>query len=310
MFALEGSTNSSPNKSESKCGGPGMKAFDYFIRKSQRSVSRGTRCAFSKHMAVFIFEHYEFELRLDVEEYFFALCFTTPPPATIRGRKYQFQKGSLICLAPGDDILVHSGSPAAAVHYIAVRVLPEFLNNVYRRLGFSGNLEFDRMHSRYSRFLLEALDALIHEVVHQDKASSLMLNSLENQIAIQLIRDAKCMHQPAKAALGSAEDITRRAINYIEIYYPSRITIKDISDAIFVSPSYLQKIFPRFVGKTPYQYLMECRHRQAKHMLATTQLSMEEVARQCGFVNGAHFSTAFKQMEGISPLTFRKSLES
>ncbi|HBN94752.1 MAG TPA: AraC family transcriptional regulator, partial [Firmicutes bacterium] len=73
------------------------------------------------------------------------------------------------------------------------------------------------------------------------------------------------------------------------------------------SPSYMQKIFPKIVGKTPHQYIMECRHRKARELLVKTKVSMEEVARQCGFVNSSHFSTTFKQAEDISPFAYRKA---
>lgn len=53
---------------------------------------------------------------------------------------------------------------------------------------------------------------------------------------------------------------------------------------------------------------MDCRHRKAKEMLEITGASIEEIARQCGFVNNAHFSTAFKQKEGMPPLVYKKSL--
>ncbi|MFB5066555.1 MAG: helix-turn-helix transcriptional regulator [Candidatus Wallacebacter cryptica] len=280
-----------------------MNSFDYFIRHIPKEV-------LSKHTAVFIPEQREWNLKLNEKEYYFILCFTNPPSAVIRDQEHQFRKGDLICLAPGDDLQISSNSAAAPAHYLTVCVLPEFMTNIYRNLGYSGTLRFDTHQPKYSRLLLEALNAFIHEVVFYEDSCSLMLSSLENRIAIQLIRDARCIIQSRRSPSDSAEAIVRHAIEYIETYFPSHITVQDISDAIYVSPSYLQKIFTKLVGKSPHKYIMECRHRQAKYMLAATKLPMEEVARQCGFVSGAHFSTAFKQMEDMSPLSFRKSQRS
>lgn len=286
-----------------------MRSFDYFVQKIPPNAYKAAKAVFSKHIAIFIPDQYVFDRKMDVEEYHFVLCFTTPPVANIGDQEHKFKKGSLICLAPGDDILVHSDTSVPAAQYITICVQPEFMSYVYGELGFPEKLTFNSLDSGYSRYLLEALDAFIHEVQYKDQSSPLMLSSLENRVVIQLIRDAKCLLQSNEITLDSIEGIVRYAINYIETYYASNISVKDISDAIFISPSYLQKIFRKVVGKTPYQYIMVCRHRQAKHMLATTKLSMEEVARQCGFVNNAHFSTAFKHLEGISPLSFRKSME-
>jgi AraC-like DNA-binding protein len=284
-----------------------MRGFNYFVKKIPPSIYHNARAIFSTHMAIFLPASYVFDRRMEVEEYHFVICFETPPLATINGKEYQFRKGSIICLAPGDDIFVHSEKKQGPARYMTICVLPTFMNNIYAELGGLGTLDFESMHSRYSHLLLDALDALIHEVVHNGDTSPLMISSLEQRLAIQLIRDAKPAPPWISGCRSHVEDIAHKACTYIETYYTSNITIRDISDAIFVSPSYLQKIFPKIVGKTPHQYIMECRHRKARGMLVLTRMSMEEVARQCGFVNSSHFSTTFKQMEGISPLAFRKA---
>ena len=152
--------------------------------------------------------------------------------------------------------------------------------------------------------LLEGIEALIYEVVNYEETNPLMIESLEKRIAIQLLRDSNSEFNVAVNRQQNPQDNVEMALKYIQTYYCSNITIKDICDAIYISPPYLQKIFMESVGKTPYQYIMECRHRKAKEMLETTADSIQEIARQCGFVNSAHFSTAFKQKEGMSPLVY------
>lgn len=284
-----------------------MRGFDYFVEKIPPNIYDQTRAIVSKNVAIFVPDSYVVGIKMEVEEYHFIICFETPPLATINGCEYQFKKGSLICLAPGDDILVHSAGKQEPAQYMSICVLPAFMEGVFLELGGVGKLEFGTYDKRYSYFLLEALDALIHEHTHYGQDSPLMVASLENRVAIQLIRDGRRpSHLKDHATQPYLENIVSKACKYIELYYTSNITVKDISDAIFVSPSYLQKIFPKTVGKTPHQYIMECRHRKACALLIKTNLSMEEVARQSGFVNSSHFSTTFKAVEGISPLAYRK----
>lgn len=284
-----------------------MRDFDYFVEKIPPTIYDRTRAVFSKNIAIFLPDSYVVSKRLEVEEYHFVICFETPPLATIKGQDYQFKKGSLVCLAPGDDILVHPLPKHEPVKYMSICVLPGFMGEVCLALGLPEKLEFSVPDNRYSHLLLEALDALIHEIMHHDNSSPLMISSLENRIAIQLVRDAKQTARWVDGTQPHLENIVHKACRFIETYFTSNITVKDISDAIFVSPSYLQKIFPKIVGKTPHQYIMECRHRKACGMLVRTNISMEEVARQCGFVNNSHFSTTFKQVEGLSPSAYRKA---
>ena len=284
-----------------------MRSFNYFVQKIPAAIYGQAMSVIAKNIAIFLPGAYVTNKRMDVEEYHFVICFSTPPPAVINEQEYQFRKGSLICLAPGDDILVRPSDRPMSARHMTVCVLPEFMVDVYRELGGVGKLGFSALDQRYSHLLLEALDALIHEVLYHGAASPLMLSSLEDRIAVQLIRDGQQAVHLVRGSQHSVGEIVDKACKYIETYYTSSITVKDVSDAIFVSPSYLQKIFPRLVGKTPHQYIMECRHSKAQDMLTRTSMSMEEVARQCGFVNSSHFSTTFKQVEGISPLTYRKS---
>lgn len=211
-------------------------------------------------------------------------------------------------MAPGDEIMVHSLNCSSPAKYMTICVNKEFMQNIYLQMGGKGNLSFKRLDNTYSYQLLEGIEALIYEVAHYEETNPLMIESLENRIAIQLLRDSNSECNVNANKLQNPQDSVQMALKYIETYYCSNITIKDICDAVFISPPYLQKIFLESVGKTPYQYIMECRHQRAKEMLETTGDSIEEIARQCGFVNSAHFSTTFKQKEGMSPLVYRKSL--
>lgn len=210
-------------------------------------------------------------------------------------------------MAPGDEIMVHSPSCSSPAKYMTICVDIGFMQNMYLQMGGDGNILFNKLDNTYSYQLLEGIEALIYEVANYEETNPLMIESLENRIAIQLLRDSTPEFNVTANRQKNPQDTVQMAIKYIETYYCSNITIKDIGDAIYISPPYLQKIFMESVGKTPYQYIMECRHRKAKEMLKTTGDSIAEIARQCGFVNNAHFSTAFKQKEDVSPSIYRKS---
>ncbi len=282
------------------------KNFDYFVKKIPVNIHNNTKSIITSRIAIFISETFVINKKMYVEEYHFVICFTTPPKATILSKEHQFKKGSLICMAPGDDILVHPSNSSSPAKYMTVCVNKEFMQIIYQQMGGRGNLSFSKLESSYSSKLLESIEALIYEVNNYEGNNLLMIESMENRIAIQLLRDSSSVNNVAGNNKQDPYDSVQRAINYIETYYCSNIRIKDISDAIYISSPHLQKIFVKYMGITPYQYIMDCRHRKAKEMLESTYVSIEEIARRCGFVNSAHFSTAFRQREGIPPFEYRK----
>ena len=285
------------------------KGFEYFVKKIPGNIHNKTKSMISEHIAVFIPEEFVIGKRLIVEEYHFVICFSTPPLATILSKEYQFKRGSLICLAPGDDILVHTPVSSSAAKYMTICVNVGFMQSIYEQIGGQGTLSFKRMDNTYSYQLLEGLEALIHELLYYESPNTQMVAALENRIALQLLRDSHNMPAMPGKSIHNLQEHVQQAIKFIETYYSSNITIQDICDAIYISPPYLQKNFLKYVGVTPYQYIMDCRHKKAKTMLETTDMAIEMIARQCGFVSNSHFSTTFRLKEGIPPLTYRKQLQ-
>lgn len=97
------------------------KNFDYFVKKIPVNIHNNTKSIITSRIAIFISETFVINKKMYVEEYHFVICFTTPPKATILSKEHQFKKGSLICMAPGDDILVHPSNSSSPAKYMRQR---------------------------------------------------------------------------------------------------------------------------------------------------------------------------------------------
>jgi AraC-like DNA-binding protein len=83
-------------------------------------------------------------------------------------------------------------------------------------------------------------------------------------------------------------------------------TLSDISNELKISNNYLGRIF-RNNGVSAMQYVWRRRLEHAKFLLISQRhLQIREIAYRCGFTNPNHFSRAFKQQYGLSPLQFYK----
>ncbi|NLB41716.1 MAG: hypothetical protein GX815_05540, partial [Clostridiales bacterium] len=141
------------------------KSFDYFVKKIPVSIHNNTKSITTSRIAIFIPEKFVIDKKMVVEEYHFVICITTPPRATICSKEYQFKKGSLICMAPGDDILVHPLSSSSPDKYMTICVNKEFMQNIYRQTGGEEKLSFRKPDNTYSHQLLEGIEALIYEIL-------------------------------------------------------------------------------------------------------------------------------------------------
>ncbi len=73
-----------------------------------------------------------------------------------------------------------------------------------------------------------------------------------------------------------------------------------------MSESKLRIAFKSLYGKTLYAYIREAVMKRAMQKLAYDELSIKNIATQCGYQNPAKFAAAFKDVHGITPSDFRK----
>lgn len=96
------------------------------------------------------------------------------------------------------------------------------------------------------------------------------------------------------------------ATAFINSHYMSKISIDDIASAAKVSKGYLQILFKKEFAKTIHEVVTDKRLMQAKYLLTQTNLSISEIALQCGFGCREHFCAVFNKLEKCSPIAYRK----
>lgn len=81
--------------------------------------------------------------------------------------------------------------------------------------------------------------------------------------------------------------------------------VEHIGRLIFVSHSYLCRLFLAHTGKTLVRCLIEYRLNKAKELLKTTELSVKEVGETCGYADYSHFCKMFDKEVGQTPTAYR-----
>ncbi|HZK26497.1 MAG TPA: helix-turn-helix transcriptional regulator, partial [Thermoclostridium sp.] len=76
---------------------------------------------------------------------------------------------------------------------------------------------------------------------------------------------------------------------------------------VYVSTSYLSRMFKKELGVNFIDYLNGLRVEKAKELLIDSQYKTYEVAEEVGISDAHYFSRLFKKYEGISPTEFRDS---
>jgi len=84
-------------------------------------------------------------------------------------------------------------------------------------------------------------------------------------------------------------------------------TVTGLAAQMNLSPKYLSDCLKQLTGQTTQQIIHDKIVEQAKGMLATTGLTINEIAFGLGFEQSQSFSKLFKSKTTLTPLAFRQS---
>ncbi len=81
---------------------------------------------------------------------------------------------------------------------------------------------------------------------------------------------------------------------------------EEVANRICMSYSCFRRNFKQYTGLSPHQYLQEIRIQKSKELLATTNLTCQEIAYKTGYESPIHFTTLFKKKTGLTPFRYRE----
>ena len=116
--------------------------------------------------------------------------------------------------------------------------------------------------------------------------------------------DNSIFHAPQKN-----QDRILTMIAFIQENFAEKLTLEDIADSAAVSTRECLRCFKAAIHQSPMDYLIEYRVRSAKKLLETTELSISDIALQCGFNSNSYFTKLFHRICGKTPNAYRKELQ-
>ena len=101
-------------------------------------------------------------------------------------------------------------------------------------------------------------------------------------------------------------EIMHRITGYIQKNYQSKLSLEDIAASGLVCRSTCGSLFRRFLGKTPIEYLTEYRISKSLELLRGSDMTITEIAIQCGFGGASYYTEKFVAIMGFTPTDFRR----
>ena len=119
---------------------------------------------------------------------------------------------------------------------------------------------------------------------------------------------AQAASRSVKSSQNNMKLILKKAVDFLEMNYYKAITLRQVADAVYVSPFYISRMFSRQLGKTMTEYLNDIRIKNACELLKDVEYKVYQVGEMVGIPDAHYFSRIFKKQMSVTPTDYRNNI--
>lgn len=210
--------------------------------------------------------------------------------------------GKLTVTTEGDENVLGAGM----LHILPPHEYHALSSTGYCQLGMDVAMSHPHLDIFYETFTRPAT-LIVPEL--SDYVRKLMDMTYDDRLSIEMGR-ALCsliLLGASKAARSrDTVPLKGRIIEYINSHLGSSTTLEEIANALFISPSHLERMSNVFFGTGVIALYNRKRFESACAYLVGTSLSVRAIGELLGFGEASNFSAFFKRYAGCSPAEYRR----
>ena len=154
--------------------------------------------------------------------------------------------------------------------------------------------------------VLVCMRKILREMQNRESSFQILCQAYMDIIVVQLMRNASVSAVPIHSRLPANRQCAT-VKRYIDHHYKENITLDQLAEKVSITKYYMVHAFKREYGVSPINYIINCRIKEGKRLLAETDLSLSQIAAILGFSSSSYFSQTFRNAEGTSPTEYRKA---
>jgi AraC family transcriptional regulator, transcriptional activator of pobA len=228
---------------------------------------------------------------------------------TIDGNKYQIQPPCVFFLSPGQaHALSLSEDVAGYIFLFTGDYYLESKANQNQLLEFPFFFDFNRenpplqLMEEDKDFIETLFKKAISETEDKTPAHGLVRSILDCMLMWCLKRYsiAASIEKP-----GSGHILAKKFLHALEENFSKNLSVSQYASILSVSANYLAQQVKAHTGATPSALSANRQVREAKRMLAHTDMQICNIAESLGFSEQSYFTKVFKNATGYKPLQYR-----
>ena len=215
--------------------------------------------------------------------------------------EYEFSDGRKKILHAG-EIAIFSHKTAYTVRYNGEGMFLHYTVNF--ALSEKHNLPADETYLKPSDItqIASVCEGIISEINKGHPASNLKAMSYLYSVLSEIYSDDKVELSDRNEYLSILP-----AVSFMESDYGSKITLDLLAKKCLMSVTSFRRTFKNVYAVSPMEYLLRIRMSHAKALLKHTHMSINEIARECGYTDTEHFCRTFKARFDMTASEYRKN---
>jgi YesN/AraC family two-component response regulator len=192
----------------------------------------------------------------------------------------------------------------------------KYLNEILGHIFFSSANNLEVIKVRAMELSVMISRAALDGGADHSKISDINIKFLSEFFNYQTIEEVcwsltdilkKFTHETFEFSQVKHIDAISKSTDYIKANYMRKLTLSEVSDYVFLSPSYFSKIFKHEMGCYFKDYLNNVRVEKSKILLLTEKISLVDIADYAGFYDQSYFNKVFKKATGVTPKKFKET---
>jgi AraC-like DNA-binding protein len=206
--------------------------------------------------------------------------------------RYKVKPQDIIIMTPGKQVSFKTG-PSRFLRKRTLILKSPLLKYICGNGALTG---VDYIQSADSSRLISIYDKIKTIILTQETFWRQEISNACYEFLNELNRMAKPQHYPAAL---------HTALNIIEANPFREYSLASLSAECKVSTSTLSRLFKKYLNSSPVDYIISLRLKQVQRLLSISDMSLKEIAAECGYKSQTFLSRAFKKKFGMSPSQFR-----
>ncbi|MEX2416010.1 MAG: AraC family transcriptional regulator [Paenibacillaceae bacterium] len=121
------------------------------------------------------------------------------------------------------------------------------------------------------------------------------------ELLLAIAHDFRSRHVTGNTTLA-----IEHTIEHMVNHYPEDLNLLDLAAMAGLSPSHYSRLFKKYSGHSPIDYLVHLRMDRAKELLSLSDYRLKAISQSVGYLDEFYFSRLFKKIVGMSPTDYAR----